>query len=644
MIRPTTIPQTKDALIFEQAVAREALRLAYKQHKEFATTLKGVQQQRTVGDTFSQETSGQSIVNNMKLDLLVASGGVLSHAPEMQQTAMMLIDAFQPEGITRLSKDSIFMMPHLGVLAQVHPDAAMEVFERDCLINLGTVVSPKGNSKLGKSCFSYTISGNQLNESGDIKVGEIKLFSLNENETAKIIVEPDKIFDFGNGPGKILEAHVKGGAVGLILDARGRPTVFSEDRSKCAKQMNQWVSDLNLYPELVIEPNLEETNIIKDNKSSKKAHAYTPGLKVSQFTNIQKNRTLPIKGKVLVKKGEFVNADQVVAETYMPGNVIPVNISNLLSLPPRDIPDCMMVKLGDKVNAGDVLAETKGIFGYLKNACESKYSGTVETISEITGQVILRGEPHPVQVLGFLPGKIIEVIDKQGVIISEDVSYIQGIFGIGGEAFGELKSVCEDNEEILSEKLITDKLKGKIIIGGGRMTSDAVRKAISVGVSGIISGGIDDQDLKTILGYDLGVAITGTEKLGITLIITEGFGDIAMAKRTFQILKSCEDNFASINGATQIRAGVIRPEIIIKKAADLKKEQPIEKGLTGALDLNCSVRIIRDPYFGKIGKVSKLPSSPQVLESGTKTRVLRVIIDNETEVTIPRANIELIES
>ena len=101
----------------------------------------------------------------MKLDLLVASGGVLSHAPEMQQTAMMLIDAFQPEGITRLSKDSIFMMPHLGVLAQVHPDAAMEVFERDCLINLGTVVSPKGNSKLGKSCFSYTISGNQLNES-----------------------------------------------------------------------------------------------------------------------------------------------------------------------------------------------------------------------------------------------------------------------------------------------------------------------------------------------------------------------------------------------------------------------------------------------------------------------------------------------
>src|SRR6185295_17410748 len=107
MIRPTTIPQTLEALVFEQAVAREALRLAYLQHKEFATTLKGVQQQRTVGDTFNQTISGGTIVDNMKLDLLVGSGGVLSHAPRMHQTAMLLIDSFEPEGFTALAKDSI---------------------------------------------------------------------------------------------------------------------------------------------------------------------------------------------------------------------------------------------------------------------------------------------------------------------------------------------------------------------------------------------------------------------------------------------------------------------------------------------------------------------------------------------------------
>jgi uncharacterized protein (TIGR01319 family) len=248
MIRPTTIPQSLDALIFEQAVAREALRLAYQQHKEFATTLQGVQQQRTVGDTFSQETGGQTIVNNMKLDLLVASGGVLSHAPRMQQTAAMLIDAFQPEGITTLAKDSIFMMPHLGVLAQVHPKAALEVFERDCLVYLGTCVSPKGNGKEGKPCFSYKVSGAGLNEAGEINTGEMKLLKLGVGETAKITVEPTRGFDCGEGPGKPVEKEIKGGTVGLILDGRGRPLSLPDDATKCREYVTSWNKALDLYP------------------------------------------------------------------------------------------------------------------------------------------------------------------------------------------------------------------------------------------------------------------------------------------------------------------------------------------------------------------------------------------------------------
>ncbi len=223
MIRPTTIPQTKEALEFEQAVAREALRLAYKQHKEFATTLKGVQQQRTVGDTFSQESSGRSIVDNMKLNLLVASGGVLSHAPEMEQTAQMLIDAFEPEGITELAKDSIFMMPHLGVLASVHPEAALEVFEKDCLVALGTVIAPRGASKPGNSCFTYKIQEKNSIESGEIKVGDYKVLELSIGETAQVELMPARGFDLGNGIRKPVEATVRGGTVGLILDGRGRP-------------------------------------------------------------------------------------------------------------------------------------------------------------------------------------------------------------------------------------------------------------------------------------------------------------------------------------------------------------------------------------------------------------------------------------
>ncbi|MBW3539778.1 MAG: glutamate mutase L, partial [Planctomycetes bacterium] len=247
MIRPTTIPQTLEALVFEQAVAREALRLAYEQHKEFATTLKGVQQQRTVGDTFAQQVSGQTIVDNMKLDLLVASGGVLSHAPRMEQTAAMLVDAFQPEGFTRLAKDSIFMMPHLGVLAQVHPQAALEVFERDCLIYLGTCIAPAGQGKPGKACFKYRIEGGGLNESGELAVGDLELLRLGEGQSARATIEPARGFDCGAGSGKAIEREVQGGTVGLILDARGRPLELPPDRAACREMVTKWVRALELY-------------------------------------------------------------------------------------------------------------------------------------------------------------------------------------------------------------------------------------------------------------------------------------------------------------------------------------------------------------------------------------------------------------
>jgi hypothetical protein len=249
MIRPTTIPQTREALVFEQAVAREALRLAYVQHKEFATTLKGVQQQRTVGDTFSQKVSGQTIVDNMKLDLLVASGGVLSHAPRMHQTALMLIDAFEPEGFTTLAKDSIFMMPHLGVLAQAHPQASLEVFERDCLIYLGTAIAASGTGKPDRPCFRFWIRSRTLNDSGEMMYGNIRLLPLAEGEIASVTIEPERGFDCGAGPGKRIERDVKGGQVGLILDARGRPLALPPEREAGRQLVERWVKALDLYPD-----------------------------------------------------------------------------------------------------------------------------------------------------------------------------------------------------------------------------------------------------------------------------------------------------------------------------------------------------------------------------------------------------------
>lgn len=373
------------------------------------------------------------------------------------------------------------------------------------------------------------------------------------------------------------------------------------------------------------------------------AHAYTPGLKVAARTRHRVRRLLPIAGEVVVAPGHRVAARDVVAETFMPGTVTPLNLANLLSLPPSDVTGCMLKRPGDRVEVGDLLAQTKGIFGLLKSEYRSKIAGTLESVSATTGQIIIRGEPQPLRVLAFLAGRVAEVLPREGVVIEADVTLIQGIFGIGGEAFGPIRMAVEDPAKPLTRDLIQPDMGGEVIVGGGRVTSDALAEAVRVGVSAIVTGGIDDADLKGFLGYDLGVAITGSEQAGLTLIITEGFGEISMAERTWKLLQSRAGEEAAVNGATQIRAGVIRPEIVIPCAEDAPREATESARAAGILEVGTSVRVIRDPHFGRIGRATALPSEPQVLDSGSKARVLEVEFDSGQRVFVPRANVELIE-
>jgi len=254
MIRPTTIPQSMQDLIFEQAVAKEALRLAFIQHKSFATVLKGVQQQRTIADAFEQSTSGQTIVNMMTLNMLIGSGGVLSHAPRRQQSALMMIDAFMPEGVTRLAVDSIFMMPQLGVLTEVQKRAATEVFEKDCLIHLGSCIAPKGTLKKPGPVMKYKIDLPDGPVSGTLDYLDMKLFKLGLQDnglpqTAHAVLEPERGLDVGAGPGNKVEIELNGGVVGIILDGRGRPFDLSSlAETDRVSYLKKWMIELDIYP------------------------------------------------------------------------------------------------------------------------------------------------------------------------------------------------------------------------------------------------------------------------------------------------------------------------------------------------------------------------------------------------------------
>jgi uncharacterized protein (TIGR01319 family) len=251
MIRPTTIPQTLEDLLVEQALSREALRLAFIQHKAFAVGLRGVQRQRTIGDVFAQSSSGDSLIDMQALNLLVGSGGVLSHAPRRAQSALMMVDAFEPEGVSVLAVDSIFMMPHLGVLSTVHKAAATEVFEKDCLILLGTVVAPRGEGKgRGLPCFTARIRrADGKSEEHKVQTGDLRAVPLGLGESAEAELLPEKGFDLGSGPGKPITARLSGGVVGLLLDGRGRPLQLPTDPKTRRSKLREWANALSAYPE-----------------------------------------------------------------------------------------------------------------------------------------------------------------------------------------------------------------------------------------------------------------------------------------------------------------------------------------------------------------------------------------------------------
>ena len=248
MIRPTTIPQALDDLKIEQALAREALRLSFIQHKDFAVSLKGVQQKRTISDTFDQKLSGETIVNMLDLDLIVGSGGVLSHAPRRSQAMRMLVDAFQPEGITQIAVDSIFMMPQLGILSTFHEKAALEVFHKDCLIRLGTCIAPIGNFKKDNKLFSYEIKIDKEIFKGVLNFGELICIPASHADF-DCKLNPNKYIDIGLGIGNEFEGKIRGGEVGIMLDGRGRNIQFSINKESTIQQVLNWSNCTNEYPE-----------------------------------------------------------------------------------------------------------------------------------------------------------------------------------------------------------------------------------------------------------------------------------------------------------------------------------------------------------------------------------------------------------
>ena len=368
--------------------------------------------------------------------------------------------------------------------------------------------------------------------------------------------------------------------------------------------------------------------------------AYTPGLTVSDNTLLTKTRRLPLKGDVLVKQGDVVTPQTTVARALIPGIMHTIKVADLLGQDPEDVPKFLKVSIGQLIQVGDIIAESKGLFGLMKNTVKSNVAGTVETIFAVSGNLGVREAPKPLDVSAYIAGTITEVIDGEGVTVSALGALIQGIFGVGGERYGEITVICTGPSDEITEDMLTPDLAGHVVVGGSLISGAALKRAAQIGVSGIVVGGMLDTDLAAFLGTDIGVAITGDEEIGLTLILTEGFGRIDMAQHTFQLFLQLQGQRASINGATQIRAGVIRPEVVVPNDAAETAQKSVNQ--ESSVEIGRKVRIIREPHFGEIATIASMPAELVDIPSGAKARVYIVTLDDGSEFTLPRANVELI--
>jgi len=367
--------------------------------------------------------------------------------------------------------------------------------------------------------------------------------------------------------------------------------------------------------------------------------AYTPGLRVTADATFRALRRLPMRGEVLVRVGDAVSAETVVARAERPGNLHTVRVAQMIQVEPQELPAHMAVGVGAVVQEADVLARTQGMWGLFKSEAKSPVSGTVEEINAASGHVRIREAPRRIETVAHIAGRVTEVIAGEGAVIEARAALVQGIFGVGGERRGRLKLATSSPTDRLSADTIGD-CSGCVLVAGAGASGEAIRRAAAAGATGLVVGAVSDEALREYVGYDIGVAITGQENVPLALILTEGFGELPMAQRTWDLLASLEGQLAAINGATQIRAGVIRPEIIVthKQTTGAGESEPEQ-----SLVIGVRVRIIREPHFGALGRVVELPPELIEIETESHVRIAVVELDGGERVRAPRANLELIQ-
>ncbi len=412
---------------------------------------------------------------------------------------------------------------------------------------------------------------------------------------------------------------------------------------------NPYVVDLRAELKQRTEPELVDQVLIKEQGDVVKSGEVLARYQKNFWSEIIEVRS-PCDGVI-----EYISRTQgriVIRED--PRSAKPMSIvaaASKLGVRPRFLRMYTTVREGDFVYEGKIIATT----GWHTDFVYAPISGIVERICTLTGTITIVRPIRHTDVLAHVSGKVSEIIDHYGAVIDSEGAYIQGVFGIGRERFGELMILSDTPEEPLRHDRLDESVEGKILACGSFASFESVQEAIEKGALGLITGGMNQLDLVRILGKEINVGLTGQEDIDFTIILLEGFGKISMSREAWNILAGNEGRIASIDGTTQIRAGVVRPEVIIcSQIEDLEaahkspaislvsdEASGLPVAMLAQVNQGDRVRCTRPPYFGLWGTVEHVPDKPEQIECEAVVEVAKVRLGDGRLVTVPQANLEV---
>ena len=371
-----------------------------------------------------------------------------------------------------------------------------------------------------------------------------------------------------------------------------------------------------------------------------------PSLAIERRTKLVRTRELPVPGKATVKVGDYLSPDAVVTRGEIPGEIVVVNPVDELGMPFAALKDAYRVRLQESVAAGTVLVSAKFFFGLVKSEVLAPVSGTIAFITSDQGRIGIQIPPTKAERIAYCGGRVIGVDDVGAVELETEATLVQGIFGVGGERVGKVHKLSVAVDKVIELTDLPADCSKLIIVGGMSPAIGVLEEAQRRGAVGFVSGSITSSVLRRFVGEEIGVAVTGDEDVTMSLVITEGFGDIPMSQRVFDVLGARHGSLGGINGTTQVRAGAVRPEIVVPFSEEERaKLGPLDaeggRGLP-LLEIGRRVRIIRYPLFGELGVVQALPEELTVIETGAALRVTKITLEDGREVVVPRSNIELL--